>query len=389
MQNLDDTDSVQSCVTPGQRAPTRVNPVSETEVRVCCDRLVKARDMRVEPGRVLIVDDNRMNRMKLSHSLVQQGHATVEAVNGREALELLRAETFDLVLLDILMPEVDGFQVLREMKDDRVLRDLPVIVISAMDEMDSVVRCIEMGAEEHLPKDFNPVLLNARIGACLEKKRLRDEVTEQLKFIREIFGKYVPESVAKQIVASKGMLEPKLLKATILFTDIENFTATAESIPPKQVVQMLSEYFPAVIEPITRHGGVVNQFQGDAMLVTFNVPIEDPLHAEKAVKAASEIQEVLKGQTFAGVELRTRIGINTGDVIAGNVGAGDRINYTVYGDAVNVAARIEQLNKELGTLVLISESTVDLLRDKNVVESMGDVSIRGKKKTMRVFKPRI
>ncbi len=343
--------------------------------------------MRVEPGRVLIVDDNRMNRMKLSHSLVQQGHATVEAVNGREALELLRAETFDLVLLDILMPEVDGFQVLREMKDDRVLRDLPVIVISAMDEMDSVVRCIEMGAEEHLPKDFNPVLLNARIGACLEKKRLRDEVTEQLKFIREIFGKYVPESVAKQIVASKGMLEPKLLKATILFTDIENFTATAESIPPKQVVQMLSEYFPAVIEPITRHGGVVNQFQGDAMLVTFNVPIEDPLHAEKAVKAASEIQEVLKGQTFAGVELRTRIGINTGDVIAGNVGAGDRINYTVYGDAVNVAARIEQLNKELGTLVLISESTVDLLRDKNVVESMGDVSIRGKKKTMRVFKP--
>ncbi len=345
--------------------------------------------MRVEPGRVLIVDDNRMNRMKLSHSLVQQGHATVEAVNGREALELLRAETFDLVLLDILMPEVDGFQVLREMKDDRVLRDLPVIVISAMDEMDSVVRCIEMGAEEHLPKDFNPVLLNARIGACLEKKRLRDEVTEQLKFIREIFGKYVPESVAKQIVASKGMLEPKLLKATILFTDIENFTTTAESIPPKQVVQMLSEYFPAVIEPITRHGGVVNQFQGDAMLVTFNVPIEDPLHAEKAVKAASEIQEVLKGQTFAGVELRTRIGINTGDVIAGNVGAGDRINYTVYGDAVNVAARIEQLNKELGTLVLISESTVDLLRDKNVVESMGDVSIRGKKKTMRVFKPRI
>ncbi len=343
--------------------------------------------MRVEPGRVLIVDDNRMNRMKLSHSLVQQGHATVEAVNGREALELLRAETFDLVLLDILMPEVDGFQVLREMKDDRVLRDLPVIVISAMDEMDSVVRCIEMGAEEHLPKDFNPVLLNARIGACLEKKRLRDEVTEQLKFIREIFGKYVPESVAKQIVASKGMLEPKLLKATILFTDIENFTATAESIPPKQVVQMLSEYFPAVIEPITRHGGVVNQFQGDAMLVTFNVPIEDPLHAEKAVKAASEIQEVLKGQTFAGVELRTRIGINTGDVIAGNVGAGDRINYTVYGDAVNVAARIEQLNKELGTLVLISESTVDLLRDKNVVESMGDVSIRGKKKTMRVFEP--
>ncbi len=338
-------------------------------------------------GQILVVDDNRINRLKLRRALTQRGHAVSEAENGREALEMLRSELFDLVLLDILMPEVDGFQVLREMKDDTMLRDVPVIVISALEEMDSVVRCIEMGAEDHLPKDFDPVLLNARIGASLEKKRLRDEVVEQLTFIREIFGKYVPESVAKQIVASKGVLEPKQLTATILFSDIENFTGTAESIPPKQVVQMLNEYFPAVIEPITRYGGVVNQFQGDAMLVTFNVPIEDSQHAENAVKAALEIQEVLKGQTFAGIELRTRIGINTGEVIAGNVGAGDRINYTVYGDAVNLAARLEQLNKERGTLILMSESTVDLLSDKSAVEPLGEVEIRGKNHLVRIFKP--
>ncbi len=338
-------------------------------------------------GHVLVVDDNRINRLKLSRALTQRGHTVSEAENGRVALEMLRAELFDLVLLDILMPEVDGFQVLREMKDDTTLRDVPVIVISALEEMDSVVKCIEMGAEDHLPKDFDPVLLNARIGASLEKKRLRDEVVEQLKFIREIFGKYVPESVAKQIVASKGALEPKQLKATILFSDIENFTGTAESIPPKQVVQMLSEYFPAVIEPITANGGVVNQFQGDAMLVTFNVPVEDPRHAEMAVKSALEIQQVLKGRTFAGIELRTRIGINTGDVIAGNVGAGDRINYTVYGDAVNLASRLEQMNKEHGTLILMSESTVELLNDQSVVEPLGELEIRGKNKLIRVFKP--
>ena len=338
-------------------------------------------------GHVLVVDDNRINRLKLSRALTQRGHAVSEAENGRVALEMLRAELFDLVLLDILMPEVDGFQVLREMKHDTALRDAPVIVISALEEMDSVVKCIEMGAEDHLPKDFDPVLLNARIGASLEKKRLRDEVVEQLKFIREIFGKYVPESVAKQIVASKGALEPKQLKATILFSDIENFTGTAESIPPKQVVQMLSEYFPAVIEPITANGGVVNQFQGDAMLVTFNVPVEDPRHAEMAVKSALEIQQVLKGRTFAGIELRTRIGINTGDVIAGNVGAGDRINYTVYGDAVNLASRLEQMNKEHGTLILMSESTVELLNDDFAVEPLGELEIRGKNKLIRVFKP--
>ncbi len=344
-------------------------------------------DAQRKLGHVLVVDDNRINRLKLSRALTHRGHTVSEAENGRVALEMLRAELFDLVLLDILMPEVDGFQVLREMKDDIDLRDVPVIVISALEEMDSVVKCIEMGAEDHLPKDFDPVLLNARIGASLEKKRLRDEVVEQLKFIREIFGKYVPESVAKQIVASKGALEPKQLKATILFSDIENFTGTAESIPPKQVVQMLSEYFPAVIEPITANGGVVNQFQGDAMLVTFNVPVEDPRHAEMAVKSALEIQEVLKGRTFAGIELRTRIGINTGDIIAGNVGAGDRINYTVYGDAVNIAARLEQMNKDYGTLILMSESTVELLSDKSAVEPLGELEIRGKNKLVRVFKP--
>ncbi len=334
---------------------------------------------------VLVVDDNRLNRLKLARGLEQQGYDVNTAENGREALEMLRSTSFELLLLDIMMPEMDGFQVLEEMKSDPGLRDIPVIVISALEEMDSVVKCIEMGAEDHMPKPFDPTLLNARIGASLEKKRLRDEVVEQLNFIRDIFGKYVPESVAKQIVAGKGVLEPTQATATILYTDIESFTSTAESIPPRQVVQMLNEYFPAVIEPITRHGGVVNQFQGDAMLVTFNIPIQDSQHADHAVNAALEIQKLLKGRTFAGIPLRTRIGINTGEVIAGNVGTGDRMNYTVHGDAVNLAARLEQLNKQHGTLVLISESTVALLNEEHPIEPLGEVEIRGKTQSVRIF----
>jgi len=159
-----------------------------------------------------------------------------------------------------------------------------------------------------------------------------------------------------------------------------------EDMPPIQVVQMLNEYFPAVIEPINRHGGVVNQFQGDAMLVTFNIPVEDPHHADEAVKTACEIQEVVKNRTFAGVSLRTRIGINTGTVIAGNVGSGDRVNYTVHGDAVNVAARLEQLNKDHGTLVLVSGSTVSLLTDTYPLELVGEVMIRGKHDSVELFK---
>lgn len=336
-------------------------------------------------GRILVVDDNRLNRIKLARNLEQQGHVVSLAENGVEALEKLGEDPFDLILLDILMPEMDGFQVLERMNEDSELRAIPVIVISAVEEMDSVIRCIEMGAEDHLPKPYDPVLLNARIGASLEKKRLRDEVMNQLKFISDIFGKYVPESVAKQIVAGGAALEPKQVLATILFTDIESFTTLAESIPPKQVVQTLNEYFPAVIEPITRYGGVVNQFQGDAMLVTFNVPLEDSVHADNAVKAAIEIQQASNSRTFAGLPLRTRIGINSGEVIAGNIGAGDRFNYTVHGDAVNLAARLEQLNKKYKTRILMSESTVDLLSDKDNIEPLGEVEIRGKTQSIRIF----
>lgn len=339
-----------------------------------------------ESSRVLVADDNRMNRIKLARHLEQQGCSVSIAENGEQALEIMQSQPIELLLLDILMPVMDGYQVLETMKGDPDLRDIPVIVISAVEEMDSVVRCIKMGAEDHLPKDYDPVLLNARIGASLEKRRLRNEVVEQLDFIRDIFGKYVPESIAKQIVANKGMLEPKQTTATILYTDIEGFTTTAESVPPQQVVQMLNEYFPAVIEPITRYGGVVNQFQGDAMLVTFNVPVEDTRHADNAVKAALEIQRVMREATFAGVALRTRIGINTGEVIAGNVGAGDRINYTVHGDAVNLAARLEQLNKDHGTLVLVSESSVSSVADDYPFESIGDTDIRGKNQRVQLYK---
>ncbi len=221
---------------------------------------------------------------------------------------------------------------------------------------------------------------------AIEEVRLFREANRQLAIIREVFGKYVPESVVEAIVSGKGHLKPIQTTATVLYSDLEAFTSIVEGMSPIQVVQMLNEYFPAVIEPINRHGGVVNQFQGDAMLVTFNIPVEDPHHADEAVKTACEIQEIIKNRTFAGVSLRTRIGINTGTVIAGNVGSGDRVNYTVHGDAVNLAARLEQLNKDYGTLVLVSDSTVSLLTDTYPLEPVGEVIVRGKHESVKLFK---
>lgn len=135
-------------------------------------------------GRILVVDDNRLNRLTLAQYLRQQGHTVALAENGQAALELLQKEPFDLLLLDIVMPEKDGYQVLEEVRASPALRSLPVIVISAVEEMDSVVRCIQMGAEDYLPKPFDPVLLRARIGACLETKRLHDQEVAYLEQIR-------------------------------------------------------------------------------------------------------------------------------------------------------------------------------------------------------------
>lgn len=329
-------------------------------------------------GHVLIVDDDPLNRLQLRQGLKQQGYDSTQAEDGAQALELLAEGSFDVVILDILMPNLDGFEVLDRMKSDGDLRDIPVIVISALDEMDSVIRCIRMGAEDYLSKPFDPTLLEARVGACLEKKQLREAIIRTL-------GKYVPESVAASIVRDEGSLKPKRTTATVLFSDIESFTSIAESMPPEQVFQMLNEYFPAVVEPIMDHGGVVNQFQGDALLVTFNVPIEDPVHADHAVETAAAIQAVVADKTFAGVQLRTRVGINTGEVIAGNVGTGSRYNYTVHGDAVNSAARLEQLNKEYETLTIISESTVNLLHGRYPIKQLGMAPIRGKREGVRIF----
>ena len=137
--------------------------------------------METEPGRILVVDDHKTNRLKMSFAVKKEGHEVETAENGLEAINMLRAEPFDLVLLDIVMPVMDGYEVLQEMKSDQQLRDIPVLVISSMQEMESIVKGIQLGAEDYLPKTFDPVFLKTRVDTCLEKKRFRDQEVEYLR----------------------------------------------------------------------------------------------------------------------------------------------------------------------------------------------------------------
>ena len=202
--------------------------------------------------------------------------------------------------------------------------------------------------------------------------------------IRELFGRMVPEKVAEKLINDPEGLAPQSTTATVLFCDIEKFTAISEKIKPQEIVELLNAYFSDMVEIIERHGGIITQFQGDAILAVFNVPVADDDHAAEAIQAAREMQAKLAESSYAGVQLKNRIGINTGHLVAGNVGAEKRMNYTVHGDAVNTAARLEQLNKEYGTRILISEETHQAAGDGGLA-FVDEASLRGKDDRVRVY----
>jgi len=335
---------------------------------------------------VLVVDDEPFNIDLLCQELEDLGHVPITAMDGREALERIGNGGCDLVLLDIMMPRLNGIQVLEQLQEEGRLVDLPVIVVSALDDVASVARCIELGAEDHLVKPFDPTLLRARIGGALEKKRLRDQVARQLAMTRALFGRYVPPAVADTILATGGTLEPVLREATVLYCDIAGFTGIVEDFAPAEAMALLNAYFEALTGPVARHGGIINEFVGDGVLVTFNLPVAHPAHADRAIRTALEIQADLAARQFLGRPLTTRIGIHTGPVVAGNVTAGEQLHYTVLGDTVNVAARLETLNKTYGSDILISEATARMLSGAYHLERLGDAEIRGKTASVTVYR---
>ncbi|GMQ77113.1 MAG: hypothetical protein BMS9Abin01_2426 [Gammaproteobacteria bacterium] len=200
------------------------------------------------------------------------------------------------------------------------------------------------------------------------------------------FQRYVPTELVRTLIARGIESKPQARVATILFTDIEGFTSIGEELTPDRLVKLLNEYFSVITKPIEKYKGVITQFQGDAILAVFNVPTDDSEHAANAVRAALEIQDLLADRIFSeGIKLTTRIGINTGNVVAGSVGSEDRVNYTVHGDAVNLTARLEALNKEYGTRVILSKSTADLVRDQFRCERIGEIVVRGKQASVVVY----
>lgn len=327
------------------------------------------------PGVILAVDDMPENRELISRLLSRAGHTVISAVSGEEALELLETRGVDVVLLDLMMPGIGGAEVLRRMKEHEELRATPVIMISGRQDMDQIISCIQAGADDYLLKPFNPVLLQARISAGIERKRWHDreeEYRHQLErneqFIRRTFGRYLSDDIVAQLLEAPEGLElgGDLREVTIMMSDICGFTSLAERLPPPQVVSMLNRYFEHMTGIIFEHGGTIDEFLGDAILAVFGAPHrydDDPVRAVHCALAMQEAVSMVNAANEAeGLpKLQHRIALNTGSVIAGNIGSEQRAKYGCVGHAMNVTSRIE--GETNPGEILVSDATRKALPD--------------------------
>lgn len=350
-----------------------------------------------DPAVILTVDDMPENRELVSRQLGKLGHTVITAESGEEALELLNTMAVDVVLLDLMMPGIGGANVLMHMKSSEGLRSIPVIMISGRQDMDQIVACIQAGADDYLLKPFNPVLLQARIAAGIERKRwldreerYRDQLERSERFIRATFGRYLSDDIVDDILERPEGLElgGDLREVTIMMSDIRGFTTLSEHLPPQRVVQLLNRYLGRMTEIILDYRGTIDEFLGDAVLAVFGAPRSDKDDTERAVQCAIAMQRAMDEINVQNIddglpELRMAVALNTGTVVAGNIGSERRAKYGFVGHAMNVTSRIE--DKAQPGSILISESTLAKLSGKYRVGERQEISARGIEENVVVY----
>lgn len=333
----------------------------------------------------MLVDDEPDNLILLQELLQLEGYTTVSALSGDEALSLARASRPDLILLDIMMPELDGFDVCDRLRKDTALQTVPVIFLTALDDDTSRIRGLEIMADDYLTKPFNSRLLLAKVENILLLSKMRSQVVssqfnqqvkEQSKrqiaaaweaneYLSEKFHLFVPQQLLGRI-APQGIESIQLgnvteEELTILFCDIRGFTAIAESQEARETFEWLNAFFTKMNDCITSHGGFIDKYLGDAIMAVFDQPNSHAINAiEAAVAMQESLQEFNAQRHKYNLEYPVNIGtgINTGIGMIGTLGSDRRMDSTVIGDVVNTASRLENLTKIYGCQIIVSENAI-------------------------------
>jgi len=318
---------------------------------------------------ILAVDDDALNRGVIERIVARKGHNVTLASGGKEALQKIKDGSFDLVLLDIMMPDIDGIDVLRQIRQHHSMSALPVIMVSALDDSDKVVELLELGANDYVTKPIDAKVLQARIKTQLSvvtahKKihNLSEDAKRRNKLLLSLFGRYVTEDVARNLVSSPkaSKIGSELEEVTLLFANIRGFSDATERLAPEKVVTMLNNYYGVMIDVVEKFNGTIDKLMGDEMLVTFGVPKTRDDDIERALACAlsmqlamTEVNEINQAQRLP--EIQLCIGVNTGEVMVGNVGSAKHASFSVVGKEGNLAAAIEAHAE--GGEILISEAT--------------------------------
>jgi class 3 adenylate cyclase/CheY-like chemotaxis protein len=332
-------------------------------------------------GRILVVDDIGSNRNLLARRLQHEGYHVVTAESGPSALALLAVHEFDLILLDILMPDMNGIEVLSRLKAERRSRHIPVIMISGLNEVGAVVRCIEAGADDYVLKPFNPVLLRARINSSLEKKRWVDREREYLLRIEaekqrtdSLLHAILPGQIVARLQAGEKVIADRFDEATILFADIVGFSPIAARLPASDLVERLDSLFSMFDVLAEEHSVEKIKTIGDAYMAVCGVPEPAADHADRIVGLGKSMLDSLRPLACEKDSFRIRIGVHTGPVIAGLIGR-HRCVYDVWGETVNIASRLE--SQGVADRIQISDATRRALRTSWKLEPRCSVELRG------------
>jgi adenylate cyclase len=345
--------------------------------------------MENRPPRILAVDDNKQNLEILRKTLTTAVYEVITATDGPTALSLIESDPPDLVLLDVMMPGMSGYEVCERIRANEATRLLPVVMLTALSDVADRIRGIEAGADDFLSKPFNREELLTRVKSLLRIKTLYDDIETRNRLLRTLFGRYVSEEIAAEIVADPGRhlkLGGEKREITVLFGDLRGFTPLAEQLDPQDAVDVLNTYLTLVIDTVFEFRGTLDKFRGDGFMAFFGAPIRREDDPSNAVRCALTMQEGLKHLTFGkfpDLRLHMGIGINTGVVLAGNIGSERRMDYTVIGDEVNVAQRFES-NAGPGQ-ILMTGSTYERVKDAVQVRDLGLLRVTGKQEGVTAY----
>jgi len=347
--------------------------------------------------RILVVDDTPANIQTVAAILKGKGYQLSVATNGKQALDALTKIRPDLILLDVMMPELDGFETCQRLKSAEAWRDIPVIFLTAKTDTADIVKGFEMGAVDYVGKPFNAHELLARVSTHLTIDQLRRslalknvELARAHELVRRAFGRYVSEEVAESLLRDPEGLElgGEERDATILMSDLRGFTAMAERLAPRDVIEVLNLYLETMVDVIGRYEGTIDEIIGDAILVIFGAPVACSDHAAKAVACGLAMQLAMadvNGRLAAknGIQLEMGIGIHTGRVIVGNIGSLRRTKYAAVGSNVNLAGRVESFTT--GGQVLITEAARAGIAASLRIDGQFQVEPKGAARSLQLF----